>query len=73
MGQFILYFKNKEDILISVFQEKMGIFVDNLKDIIERRDIASEKLCKMIENHFQVLSRRSSFSNCHPTGTKTIE
>ena len=36
MERFILYFKNKEDILISVFQEKMAIFVENVKEIIER-------------------------------------
>ena len=30
-GTIYLYFKNKEDILISVFQEKMGVFVENLK------------------------------------------
>ena len=45
-GTIYLYFKNKEDILISVFQEKMGIFVEN----------SSDKLSKMIENHFHVLS-----------------
>ena len=55
-GTIYLYFKNKEDILISVFQEKMGIFVDNLQAIIKSGDTASDKLCKMIENHLYVLS-----------------
>ncbi|MER1987069.1 MAG: TetR/AcrR family transcriptional regulator [Solibacillus sp.] len=55
-GTIYLYFKNKEDILISVFQEKMGLFVDNLQDIIKVGNSPSEKLCKMIENHFLVLS-----------------
>ncbi|AWE08260.1 TetR family transcriptional regulator [Lysinibacillus sp. 2017] len=55
-GTIYLYFKNKEDILISVFQEKMGIFVENLQDIIKSGDSSSEKLCQMIENHFRVLS-----------------
>ncbi len=55
-GTIYLYFKNKEDILISVFQEKMGIFVENLQAIIKGEDSSSEKLCKMIENHFRVLS-----------------
>ena len=36
-GTIYLYFKNKEDILISVFREKMGIFVENL-----RRDIKKD-------------------------------
>lgn len=55
-GTIYLYFKNKEDILISVFQEKMGLFVDNLQDIIKNGSTSSEKLGQMIENHFSVLS-----------------
>ena len=55
-GTIYLYFKNKEDILISVFQEKMGVFVDNLQDIIKNGSSSSEKLAQMIENHFSVLS-----------------
>ena len=55
-GTIYLYFKNKEDILISVFQEKMGIFVENLQAIINSGETSSDKLCKMIENHLRVLS-----------------
>ena len=56
-GTIYLYFKNKEDILISVFEEKMEVFVENLQEIIERRILqASEKLYNMIDNHFKVLS-----------------
>ncbi len=35
-GTIYLYFKNKEDILISVFQEKMGVFVENLTEINQK-------------------------------------
>jgi len=55
-GTIYLYFKNKEDILISVFEEKMGLFVDKLNDIIKNGNSSSECLTQMIENHFQVLS-----------------
>ncbi len=55
-GTIYLYFKNKEDILISVFEEKMGLFVDKLNDIIKNGNSSSECLAQMIENHFQVLS-----------------
>lgn len=55
-GTIYLYFKNKEDILISVFREKMVIFVDNLQEIIKNGSSSSEKLGQMIENHFNVLS-----------------
>lgn len=55
-GTIYLYFKNKEDILISVFQEKMGLFVDNLQNIIKDGTTSSDKLLKMVENHFRVLA-----------------
>ncbi|MFJ7826993.1 TetR/AcrR family transcriptional regulator [Psychrobacillus sp. NPDC096623] len=55
-GTIYLYFKNKEEILVSVFEEKMEIFADNLKEIIQQDISCSEKLYKMIENHFTVLS-----------------
>lgn len=54
-GTIYLYFKNKEDILISVFEEKMEMFAENLKKIITQDVTASEKLFNMIENHFSVL------------------
>ncbi|MEK3954192.1 MAG: TetR/AcrR family transcriptional regulator [Psychrobacillus psychrotolerans] len=55
-GTIYLYFKNKEEILVSVFEEKMEIFAHNLKEIIQQEISSSEKLYKMIENHFVVLS-----------------
>lgn len=54
-GTIYLYFKNKEDILVSVFREKMSIFTQNLETIIEKETTASVRLLKMIENHFRVL------------------
>ena len=55
-GTIYLYFKNKEDILISVFQEKMGIFVSKLEQIISRDLDAPTKLGLMIESHFALLA-----------------
>lgn len=54
-GTIYLYFKNKEDILISVFREKMGIFAENVKNILAEEIPATEKLYKMIDNHFSLL------------------
>ncbi|HWK24820.1 MAG TPA: TetR/AcrR family transcriptional regulator [Ureibacillus sp.] len=56
-GTIYLYFKNKEDILISVFQEKMGVFVESLKEIIQNGESSTDKLSKMIDNHFNVLAK----------------
>ncbi|MGE7666140.1 TetR/AcrR family transcriptional regulator [Ureibacillus composti] len=55
-GTIYLYFKNKEDILISVFQEKMGLFVESLQEIIQLGASSTDKLSQMIENHFKVLA-----------------
>ena len=55
-GTIYLYFKNKEDILISVFQEKMAVFVSKLEQILTKDLSASEKLKLMVENHFKLLA-----------------
>ncbi|WP_153733521.1 TetR/AcrR family transcriptional regulator [Sporosarcina obsidiansis] len=54
-GTIYLYFKNKEDILISVFREKMAIFAENIKEILTKDLPISEKLFQVVENHFRVL------------------
>lgn len=55
-GTIYLYFKNKEDILISVFQEKMGVFVSELEKIIAKDASAADKLGMMINSHFSLLA-----------------
>lgn len=55
-GTIYLYFKNKEDILISLFQEKMGSFIEKIRKGITGKETAAEKLLVMIESHFTILS-----------------
>ncbi|WP_243354459.1 TetR/AcrR family transcriptional regulator [Bacillus litorisediminis] len=55
-GTIYLYFKNKEDILISLFQEKMGSFIERLDELISDEASAAGKLKVLIENHFLMLS-----------------
>lgn len=52
-GTIYLYFKNKEDILVSVFKEKMGEFIDRIVKEIDKKDNAFEKLFTLIEMHFR--------------------
>ncbi|AMQ05879.1 MULTISPECIES: TetR/AcrR family transcriptional regulator [Sporosarcina] len=54
-GTIYLYFKNKEDILISVFREKMAIFVNNVEVILKQDIDTSEKLFRLIDSHFRIL------------------
>jgi TetR/AcrR family transcriptional regulator, fatty acid metabolism regulator protein len=55
-GTIYLYFKNKEDILVSLFQEKMGHFIEKIEDEIAGIDTAIEKLLALIKMHFSQLS-----------------
>jgi TetR/AcrR family transcriptional regulator, fatty acid metabolism regulator protein len=55
-GTIYLYFKNKEDILISFFQEKMGQFIERIQEDIQKEETASEKLFFLIQRHITFLS-----------------
>lgn len=55
-GTIYLYFKNKEDILISVFREKMGMFIGKTIEAINEKETANEKLLTLIEMHYNQLS-----------------
>lgn len=55
-GTIYLYFKNKEDILVSVFKEKMGQFIDKTIECINKKGNANDKLLVLIEMHFKQLA-----------------
>jgi len=52
-GTIYLYFKNKDDILVSVFQEKMGQFIEKITQSINEENRADDKLLKLIKMHFR--------------------
>jgi TetR/AcrR family fatty acid metabolism transcriptional regulator len=54
-GTIYLYFKNKEDLLVSVFNEKMGSFIEKTENELKGRQSAVEKLHTLIEMHFKQL------------------
>ncbi|PTL39901.1 TetR/AcrR family transcriptional regulator [Alkalicoccus saliphilus] len=56
-GTIYLYFNNKEDILISLFEEKMGVFVDYIKDKIQYATTIEEKLYILIYTHLTLLEK----------------
>ncbi|MBP1968839.1 TetR/AcrR family fatty acid metabolism transcriptional regulator [Virgibacillus natechei] len=55
-GTIYLYFKNKEDILVSVFEEKMGQFIERIVEGINEKQKANEKLFTLVEMHLRQLS-----------------
>lgn len=54
-GTIYLYFKNKEDILISLFQNRLGSLVDSFKNNISDEDSSEEALYKICHIHFSLL------------------
>jgi TetR/AcrR family fatty acid metabolism transcriptional regulator len=55
-GTIYLYFKNKEDILISMFQDKLGGFISSIEEEMERVSSAKEKMLVLVRKHFEILS-----------------
>src|SRR5690625_1616352 len=55
-GTIYLYFKNKEDILVSLFKEKMGQFIERISASIESLERADEKLKAMMHMNFRQLA-----------------
>ncbi|MFS0656975.1 TetR/AcrR family transcriptional regulator [Bacillus sp. 179-C3.3 HS] len=56
-GTIYLYFKNKEDILISLFKEKMGQFIERMETEIQQKPSPKDKLLLLIQEHFRLLSQ----------------
>ena len=58
-GTIYLYFKNKDDLLISLFEEKMGEVVAGVREKIEAGAGALEKLRIFIDYHMGLLEQDS--------------
>jgi TetR/AcrR family transcriptional regulator, fatty acid metabolism regulator protein len=56
-GTIYLYFETKEDILITVFREKMAEFVSALWRAIAEEPDAVAKLKRLVTMHFEILER----------------
>lgn len=55
-GTIYLYFKNKEDILVSLFEEKMGQFTEKIEQDIAGKLNSIEKLLALVEMHLYQLA-----------------
>lgn len=61
-GTIYLYFKNKEDILVSLFKEKMGQFIEKTVQKIQEKNSAEEKLLALIYMHFHQLAENKDLA-----------
>jgi TetR/AcrR family transcriptional regulator, fatty acid metabolism regulator protein len=59
-GTVYIYFKNKEDILISLFQDLMLRFVEDLYSELSQCGDASEKLRTVVDYHLRTLASKPS-------------
>jgi TetR/AcrR family transcriptional regulator, fatty acid metabolism regulator protein len=56
-GTIYLYFKNKDDILISLFEDKLEQIIRDLRAQIRREEDPIEKLRKFIQTHLDLVNR----------------
>jgi len=54
-GTIYLYFKNKDDLLISIFEESMDTFINTVKDRLKNLKDPVEKFKLFIEHHLQLV------------------
>lgn len=58
-GTIYLYFKNKDDLLISLFEEKMGEIVSGVRVCVAQGEDALSRLRLFIRNHMDLLVREA--------------
>jgi TetR/AcrR family fatty acid metabolism transcriptional regulator len=56
-GTIYLYFRTKEDILVTLFRDKMAAFVAHLRQEIAGEVDAVAKIRRLVERHFSVLEQ----------------
>lgn len=61
-GTIYLYFKNKEDILVSLFQERLGSLVALFHTSVQETSTADEALRRVCEIHFTELENNVHFA-----------
>jgi TetR/AcrR family fatty acid metabolism transcriptional regulator len=54
-GTIYLYFKNKDDLLLSILSEKVGAFVEDVKSAVAAWSTPQDKLKAIVEKHFSHL------------------
>ena len=57
-GTIYLYFKNKDDILISLFEEEFGKIVQNMRVALEKEKDALQKIKRFAITHLSIVSKQ---------------
>ena len=61
-GTIYIYFENKDDILISLFEEQMKVVLDNMVSQISREDNPAKKLVKFALTHLELIEQNQNMA-----------
>lgn len=61
-GTIYLYFKNKEDILVRLFQERMGDFIEEIRTQLKDQPTTRERLRTIVKTHFSAMEKNRSLA-----------
>lgn len=61
-GTIYLYFNNKEDILISLFEEKMSYFVEKIRMQLKEAETIEDQLKTLVTMHFKQLAANQEYA-----------
>ncbi len=56
-GTIYLYFNNKVDILLSVFEQEIGKLIDQVIQLLEKEENSKDKLVVFITNHLEEMKK----------------
>ena len=61
-GTIYIYFENKDDILISLFEEQMTLVLENMKTQLSRETDAIKKIEKFAETHLRLIEQNKDLA-----------
>jgi len=61
-GTIYLYFKNKEEVLIRIFQERMGAFISQMRRELSREETTEAHLRAIVRTHFSYMEQNRSLA-----------
>jgi TetR/AcrR family fatty acid metabolism transcriptional regulator len=61
-GTIYLYFKNKDDILISLFEEEFGQIVENMRKELEKEKDALQKIKRFAILHLSIIAEQQNLA-----------
>jgi TetR/AcrR family transcriptional regulator, fatty acid metabolism regulator protein len=61
-GTIYLYFKNKDDILISLFEEKVDVIIHRMQEELKKVDDPVDKIRTFVEHHMKLVKENKYLS-----------